>query len=183
MLNTIQQIDENILLYLLNHFHTPILDKIMIFITSMGNSGLIWIALTFILLLNKKTRPCGILLTCALSIEFLVGDHILKPLIQRERPFVHFPEVEMLIKRPGSYSFPSGHTMSSFTAATVIFFSNKRAGIAAFILAGLIGFSRLYLFCHYPSDVLGGAVFGTLVSLTVITFANYIRVKASVTQK
>ncbi len=180
MLDLIQQIDESILLYLLEHLHTPFLDGFMAFITSLGDSGFVWIAITFILLLNKKTRPCGILLTCALSIEYLLSDCILKPLIERERPFIRFPEVKLLIKSPRSYSFPSGHTMSSFTAATVILYYNRFAGIPAFILAGLIGFSRLYLFCHYPSDVLAGAVLGLLTALVVIFLARTVQVKSKV---
>ncbi|MGB8453383.1 MAG: phosphatase PAP2 family protein [Anaerocolumna sp.] len=177
-MNLIQQLDESILFYILNHLHTPILDKIMIELTSLGNSGFIWIAIAFLLLLYKKTRPCGILLVTALSIEYILGDGILKHLIARNRPFIRFPDVPLLIKKPGSYSFPSGHTMSSFTAATVIFYFNKYAGIPAYLLAGLIGFSRLYLFCHYPLDVLSGAVFGIATALMVFGAARTIRLKA-----
>ncbi len=177
-MNFIKQMDESILFYILEHMHTPLWDKIMIAITSLGNSKLIWIAITFLLLLNKKTRPCGIVLTYALSIEFLLGDGILKPLIERDRPFIRYPEIKLLIPRPGSYSFPSGHTMSSFTAATVIFYFNKNTGIPAYILAFLIGFSRLYLFCHYPTDVLAGAVFGIATALAVIQTGQTIHTKA-----
>ncbi|WFR57198.1 phosphatase PAP2 family protein [Anaerocolumna sp. AGMB13025] len=167
----LQSMDESILFYILEHFHTPLLDKIMIVITTLGNSGFIWLIIAALLLIPKKTRYIGIFLFLALCTEYLLGDMFLKPLIARPRPFIRFPEIDLLIKRPGSFSFPSGHTMSSFTAATVIFWANKRAGISAYILAVLIGFSRLYLFCHYPTDVLSGAVLGTLTALFVITFA------------
>ncbi len=180
-MHIIQQLDESILFYILNHLHTPLMDKIMIEITSLGNSGLIWIAIAFLLLLNKKTKPCGILLITALSFEYILGDGILKHLIARDRPFIRFPDVNILIKKPGSFSFPSGHTMSSFTAATVIFYSNKYAGMPAYILAALIGFSRLYLFCHYPTDVLAGAVLGIATGLMVIWAAKTIRSKAQTT--
>ncbi len=174
----IQQADESILFYILNHLHTPFWDKVMITITSLGNSGFIWIVIAFLLLLNKKTRRYGILLTTALSIQYFLGDGILKHLFARERPFVRFPEVEILIRKPGSFSFPSGHTMSSFTAATIIFYFSKYAGIPAYILAVLIGFSRLYLFCHYPTDVLAGIVFGIITARIVISAARTIWIKA-----
>ncbi len=178
MFEAIQQLDDSILFYILEHFHTPVLDRFMIFVTSLGNSGIIWIAITFLMLLNRKTRLCGILLTCSLLLELLLCDGIIKPFIGRERPFTRFPDVELLIKKPGSYSFPSGHTMSSFAAASVIVYSFKHAGIPALILACLIGFSRIYLFCHYPSDVLCGAVFGTALAIMVILIARYIQAKA-----
>ncbi len=177
-MNLIQLIDESILFYILEHFHTPLMDKIMVGITSLGNSGFIWVAIAFLLLLNKKTQSWGILLVTALTFEYILGDGLLKQIFARERPFNRFPEVEILIRKPGSFSFPSGHTMSSFTAATVIFYCNKYAGLPAYILASLIGFSRLYLFCHYPTDVLGGAVFGILTALFVILTARTLREKA-----
>jgi undecaprenyl-diphosphatase len=174
----IQKIDDSILFYILNHLHLPILDRIMIGFTTLGNSGLIWIFITFLLLLNKKTRYCGVLLTFALSLEYLLGDGILKPFIGRERPFIRFPDVQMLIPKPGSFSFPSGHTMASFTAASVIFSCYKNAGIAAYFTAFLIGFSRIYLFCHYPSDVLAGAVFGCATAMFIIQGARLMRLNS-----
>lgn len=176
----IQKIDESVLFYILNHFHNPILDKIMIGFTTMGNSGLLWIAITFILLLNKKTRYCGVLLTFALTLEYTLSDGFLKPLIGRERPFNRFPDVIMIIPKPGSFSFPSGHTMAAFTAATIIFSCYKYAGYLAYLTAFLIGFSRIYLFCHYPTDVLAGAVFGCATALFVIQAARLMRLNSSV---
>lgn len=177
MPDMIQHLDDTILLYLLEHLHTEFLDKYMVFITSLGNSGIIWIAITFLLLLNKKTRPCGIVLAIALSLEFTICDGILKNVFKRPRPFEHFDEVKMLVKKPRSYSFPSGHTMSSFTAATVIFSFYKKQSIAAFLLAAMIGFSRIYLFCHYPSDVVTGAVLGIAIGLSVVNVILIVRKK------
>lgn len=168
MVDLIQQIDDAILIYILEHFHTPLLDRCMIFITSLGNSNFIWILITFLMLRNKKTRACGVLLTCSLLLEHFVCDGILKNFYKRERPFTVFPHMEILIKKPRSFSFPSGHTMSSFTAASVLFYFDKRFGIPALILAGFISFSRLYLFCHYPTDVLCGMILGVYNAAFVI---------------
>lgn len=163
----IQQIDESILFYIQNHLHTPVLDKIMVTATTLGNQSFIWISISCFLLLQKKYRSLGILLLAGLSFQYLFGEAILKHIFARERPFVRFPDVNVLIKKPVSFSFPSGHTMSSFTAATVIWHNNRNAGIPALILAALIGFSRLYLFCHYPTDVLAGGLLGITAALLV----------------
>ena len=173
-MNIIQELDDTILFYTLNHLHSFLMDKFMICITQLGNSRFIWIIITFLLLLNKRTRCCGIVLTAALSVECILGEGILKQIFGRDRPFIRFPDIILLIKKPGSFSFPSGHTMSSFTAATVIYHSSKYAGIPAYLLAVLIGFSRVYLCVHYPSDVLAGAVFGFVTAYMVIRLAKII---------
>lgn len=93
----------------------------------------------------------------------VLGDNILKPWIARLRPFQVHPKDSLLILAPSGYSFPSGHTFSSFTAATILLWTDKKIGIPAFILASLIGFSRLYLYVHFPSDVLAGIILGLAV--------------------
>lgn len=176
-MQTIQNFDDAILLYIYEHLHTPFLDKLMIFFTTLGNSGFIWIALTFIFLLNKNTRKIGIMLTFSLFLELFLCDGLLKNLIQRPRPFTRFEDINMLIPPPRSYSFPSGHTASSFTAAFVIFHSLRKAGILTLILASLIAFSRIYLFCHYPTDVLAGIVLATIVASFTIYSCIFYRSK------
>ena len=90
----------------------------------------------------------------------LTGNMILKPLVARMRPFTVNTAIELLIPPPTDFSFPSGHTYASFASATAICRNNRKIGVPALILASLIAFSRLYLYVHYPSDVLGGAVVG-----------------------
>jgi undecaprenyl-diphosphatase len=80
----------------------------------------------------------------------------------RIRPCDINTAISLLISRPLDYSFPSGHTMSSFAAAMVLFLTNKKIGIPALILAAFISLSRLYLYVHFPTDVLAGAVLGIL---------------------
>lgn len=154
--------DQAILQFIQEHLRNGWSDAFFTAITFLGDSGIIWIAFSLCLVCSKTYRRQGLVLLAVLAITFLVGDVVLKNWIQRPRPFQEMP-VELLIPPPESFSFPSGHTSSSFAAASVIYRIRKSWGIAAFILAVLIGFSRLFLFVHYPTDVLAGAVLGLLV--------------------
>ena len=104
----------------------------------------------------------------------IIGNGILKNLVRRSRPCWIDTTIPLLIANPTDFSFPSGHTLASFEAAVMIFLHNKKFGIPALLLAMLIGFSRLYLFVHFPTDVLGGAILGTIIS--VCTYYIYNRV-------
>ena len=109
-----------------------------------------------------------------LLVMLVLGDNILKPWIARLRPFQVHPKDSLLILAPSGYSFPSGHTFSSFTAATILLWTDKKIGIPAFILASFIGFSRLYLYVHFPTDVLGGAVLGVIIGMATYYAGNRI---------
>lgn len=146
-------------LQLLQDIHTPVLNKIMLFITMLGDKGWIWILTGVIMLCIKKYRKCGIVLLLSLIFSQIVGNEILKNLIARNRPCWLFDNYEKLLEIPKSFSFPSGHTQSSFCAAFSIIFMHRKEGIAAILLASLISFSRLYLFVHWPTDVIGGIIF------------------------
>lgn len=154
-------------LYFLQELHNPVLDKIMVFITSIGNGGLIWIGLAVFMIFFKKYRKCAISIGISLLLMELIGNVILKEWIMRDRPCWIDPAVELLVKAPSSYSFPSGHTFSSFASAITVFLNHKKEGIAAIVLASLIAFSRMYIFVHFPTDILGGMVFGTGVAVLV----------------
>lgn len=147
-------------LYFLQTLHNPILDGIMIFFTSLGEFGTIWILTGITLLFFRKYRSFGVLLLISLLVTFLIGEIGLKNLIMRQRPLVAAPWVPQLIPLPSGSSFPSGHTASSFTAAWILWKANRRFGIPALLLAACIAFSRLYLFVHYPTDILGGMALG-----------------------
>ncbi len=153
------------------------LTPIMEFCTNMGG-GLIWIAITIILLIFPQTRKLGLITALALLINILLCNVFLKPLIARPRPFT-LAEVELLIPAPGDFSFPSGHTSASFAAATAIFLGWRKAGIAALLFAGVVAFSRLYFFVHFPTDVLGGLVVGVLAAWLSTVIVNYCSKKMS----
>ena len=178
MLETLLNIDGGLLLLIQEYARTPLLDKIMIFITSLGNGGMIWIAATILLLIPKKTRKVGIMSGVALLGSLIINNHIIKNIVQRPRPFVTFTDLQILIPTPSEFSFPSGHTASSFAAAGV-FYSNlpKKFGVPAVILAGLIGLSRLYVGVHYPTDVIAGIVMGILLSFMAERLVNFVSKK------
>lgn len=147
----------------LQTIHTPLLDKILAFITSLGNAGIIWIVLAVVLLILPKTRKTGIIVAAALLMDLILCNLILKNLVARVRPYDVNTAIAILIKKPLDFSFPSGHTAASFAAMTALFLAKmKKAWIAALVLAVMIAFSRLYFYVHYPTDVLGGAVVGIL---------------------
>ena len=136
-----------------------------------------------VLLLRPRTRRCGTAILLAMALGLILGNGILKNLIARPRPFITYTELVPLVQ-VGGYSCPSGHTLASFTAAAAVFSFYKKPGAAALLLAALIGFTRLYVGVHYPTDVLFGAalgiLFGTLSAAAVKRIAvnlHYARLK------
>ena len=112
-------------LYALQQLHTPLVDKFMIFVTTLGNGGVFWLVLAIILLCTKKTRRCGWLILVSMAICYLLGNLALKNIVGRARPCQIDTSVLLKIPMPGEYSFPSGHTLHAFTAATMIFLHHK----------------------------------------------------------
>lgn len=139
----------------------------MIAITTLGDGGLFWIAIGVICLFFKKYRKMGLQVLIAMLCTYIIGNLILKNIFARPRPCDMDTAVAMLISRPHGHSFPSGHSMNGMVAALTLFFNNKKIGIPALVLATLIGFSRMYLFVHFPTDVLGGFAVAAAVAIAV----------------
>lgn len=142
-------------------------------ITKLGNGGIFFIVLSVILLLFKKTRKCGFAMLIAIVIGALITNVCIKNIVGRPRPYAdetsiyyqwwleigHGVEHEIA-------SFPSGHATASFAAMTALFiFLNKKYSWLGLVLASLIGFSRNYIFVHYPSDILAGIIVGVCAAL------------------
>ena len=142
--------------------HTPVLDKIMVGVTKLGDVGIIWIILTAILLIIPKTRRTGGVMLVALVVQTVLCNVILKNLFARTRPYDVNTTVQLLVPKLHDFSFPSGHTSASFTAVSALYFSKDKLWKPALVLACLIAVSRLYLYVHYPTDVLGGLLLGAL---------------------
>ena len=182
MFEFITKIDLSILYWIQDFLANDVMDALMVFITTLGDGGILWIAIAVVLLFFKKTRKCGIAMGIALVLGLIFGNGIIKNVVGRIRPFQYVLEhsgevINLLIEKPGEYSFPSGHTQSSFAAATVIFINNKKWGIPALIMAALIGFSRLYVFVHYPTDILVGAFFGVVWAISAVWIVKIISEK------
>lgn len=159
----------------IQEWHTPVRDFIFLNITALGDKGILWITLGIILLCTKKYRKQGFLLLLCLLASVLVGNLLLKNLIQRNRPCWLYPEIKLLLENPRDYSFPSAHSMSSFAGATALWLTNKRFGMVAYVVAALIAFSRLYLFVHWPSDVLVGSAVGIVIGVLVFQIAERLK--------
>ena len=144
----------------------PILDKAMPYITMLGDAGIFWMVVAALLAFTKKYRKIGFGMAFAMAMGLLVCNIILKPLVGRIRPYDFQEElgitIKLLIDKQHDFSFPSGHTIASFEACTVMMLGSRKLGIPATLLAILIAFSRLYLYIHYPTDVIASVILGTL---------------------
>ncbi len=145
----------------LQTIRTPAVDALMCFITNLGNAGIIWIVLAAILLAIPKTRKSGIIVAAALIIDAVLCNVILKNVFHRIRPFDVNTAVQLLIEKPGDFSFPSGHTAASFAVVSALYLAKARKLFApVLVLSCLMAFSRMYLYVHYPTDIIGGLVLG-----------------------
>lgn len=164
----LMNLDEKLLLLIQETMRSVQLTPIFTAITRLGDNGFIWILLSLCLLIPKKTRKIGIMSFLALGSSFVVNNLILKNVIRRVRPYDVIHGLSALIEKQHDFSFPSGHTASSFAAAIILYQKlPKKYGCAAILLAILIAFSRLYLGVHYPSDVIVGAISGSCIGLIV----------------
>ena len=162
-------------LYLLQNIHNPVLDRIMVAVTTLGDAGILWIILSLIMLGSKKYRKCGVTMIVSLIIMIVFGNVVLKNIFMRQRPCWIDQTVRLLIDNPHDYSFPSGHTYSSIAAAMCIFLNYKKESIISILMALMISFSRLYLFVHFPTDVIASLLLGVITAFIahIVVNRNY----------
>lgn len=174
MLDMINSFDYGILLAI-EQTRNAFFDAFFKVYTSLGNAGISCIVLSVLLLLISKTRKIGASCSVSLVYHLLICNITLKPLIARPRPFdffEHFSADSLLISAPLDYSFPSGHTAACFAFSTAVFMYNRKWGIVSFVLSAIMGYSRLYLSVHYPTDVLGGIVVGIVCGVLAVKTTN-----------
>jgi len=177
----LQNWDVSVLNWLQEHMANPILDGFFAFVTHLGDEGILWIALAVIFLFFKKTRKMGITMGVALLLGLILGNGVLKNVIGRVRPYNlegAYGSIigvdDLLVGQPGDKSFPSGHTLGSFEAALAMFYYDRRFGIPAVVLAAMIAFSRMYLYLHYPTDIMGGLVLAVVNVILAIIIVNMV---------
>ena len=169
-MNALSMAELGILDWIAAHCHNGFLDGFMPFVSSLGNGGMIWIALGLgILIFHRGQRSTGLQVLLALLLSLILCNLLLKNGVDRMRPCELNAAVDLLIPCPRDPSFPSGHTSASFAAATVLFLRRWGGRWVTLVLAVLIAFSRLYLYVHFPTDVLGGVVIGILCGWLAVT--------------
>ena len=168
-------IDFAILNFIYDNCRTAWLDVLMPLVTDLGDAGIIWIVLAVCLLVSRKYRKVGIAMCFALALDVIVCNGILKPFVARIRPCDINTAIQLLVPRPMDFSFPSGHTAAAFAAVSALYFSRQKLWIPALILALLIAFSRLYLYLHYPSDIVAGMLLGTIFGFTGYKLAGRVK--------
>ncbi len=167
MAELIQTADWAVLHWIRDTLRCGFLDFLMPKLTALGNVGAVWLLAALLLLCSRRYRRYGAILLGALAAGALLGNLCLKPLVARARP-CWLEGAALLIGIPADYSFPSGHTLASVIGAVVLTAADRRFGWAAIPVAVLIAFSRLYLYVHFPSDVLAAAVLGAAVGAAAL---------------
>ena len=157
-----QAVELAVLNWIQAHLRCGLLDGVMPAVSRICDHGEVWILLAVVLLAIPKTRKLGACVACGLVLDLLLCNLWLKPMIGRVRPFAVNPNVTLLITPPADASFPSGHTASSFAAVCALKAGGSRLWWPALLLAAAIAFSRLYLYAHWPTDILGGIAVGAL---------------------
>jgi undecaprenyl-diphosphatase len=162
MWQNIIDMDGSILLWIQQHVRREWATPVVKLITHLGDAGAVWLVLTLLCLVLAKTRKVGILMAASTILNFLVNN------VARTRPYEVIPGLQRIIEAQSDFSFPSGHSGASFAVAVVMLMMfPKKVGIPAMALAVLIALSRLYVGVHYPTDVLAGALVGTLAAVIV----------------
>lgn len=146
------------------------IDSVMVFLSTIGNVGAVWIGIGLLLFARKSTRQAGIYTLLAIGMAGILQD-LLKEWFARPRPVINLER--LLIQMPSSYSFPSGHTLISFSAAATIFSFMPRIGLITLVMALLVGISRVYLGVHFISDVLFGALIGIGIAYGLMKFKQW----------
>lgn len=167
--------DFSILDFIANNIRNDFLDPVMAAFSMFADKGIGWIILGLILLIPRKTRPAAAAALAAMTIGLLLGEFAVKSIVARPRPFIAYESFhsapmpfELNMGKASGYSFPSGHTCCSFAFATAMFKVNKRVGFSAAFVAAIVGFSRLYNYVHYPTDVIAGMLLGIAIGLVTI---------------
>ena len=167
MIESLLTLDGNVLLWIQENLRADWLSPMVTTITRLGNLGFIWILISLCLLCFRKTRKAGAAGLLGLAFSLVLNNWFLKNLVARIRPYEVVEGLTLLTAKATDFSFPSGHAGSSFAAAVAVIATLKKGKTRWLLLvfAVIMALSRLYIGIHYPSDVLCGALTGTLCGL------------------
>lgn len=168
MLQMIQSCDEAVMLFIQNFVRNDFLNPIMVLLAYMGEAGAVWFAIGITMLFFKKTRIAGIDMMIALVLCFCLNDMVLKHIFQRPRPFLVIEGLNALVAHPSSFSFPSGHANAAFACAFALKNTFNGKGKWFYLLAALIALSRPYVGVHFTTDIIIGAIVGTVGAWCVL---------------
>jgi membrane-associated phospholipid phosphatase len=155
----------------IHHHRIVALDQALYYVSYISTYISIGLVLSVLITsIIKKSKPLRLIFYKMLAVLVIAAltSFLLKNAIIRERPFVTYPDIEKL-SEAGSSSFPSGHTLESFAIAVAFSFAfpKKKFIVPLFLWACLIAYSRMALGVHYPGDVLGGIIIGSLIGYFV----------------
>lgn len=167
-------IDFKIINWIQKKVKCPFMDIFMPIITRFGDKGIFYISLTIMMLLSENYKRIGVVAATSIIMGVVCGNLVLKKYFGRLRPYEINKEISILINKLRDYSFPSGHTLIAFEFAYSILFFNKCLGTYAIILAILIAFSRLYLYVHFPTDVIASIFLGFIFTTISNNIVNVI---------
>lgn len=173
------RIDSAILRFIQSSLSSDASDFFFSHITVLANAGAFWIALSVVFAIIPKTRKMGFTMMLAMILGLIFGNLLIKNIVARMRPYQMDPTIQLIINQPSEFSFPSGHTLCSFGASISIYLNRKKLGICMIVLASAIALSRMYLYVHFPTDILGGILLGILTSNIAYLIINKIYMSKS----
>lgn len=165
-MNPFQALDARLFL-LINHLpHTKITNNVMYGVTIIMTGGFGWLLglLVGTVLDKKNARQSLLQIIPPLWLATLTVEYPIKYFFRRKRPFADIVQAIAIGKKPGTYSFPSGHSAAAFSGAWLLQRYYPKFTALWYAIAALVGFSRVYLGAHYPGDVLSGALAGTVIA-------------------
>lgn len=154
------------------------LDGLMWLLSAVARGGMLWVALGGVYALRRRRRLDFLTLVLGVALAATIADQVLKPRIDRTRPFITYPAVPVIGGKPDDPSFPSGHAACAFAAALVMSHTWPAGRVVWWVVAAAVAFSRVYLGVHYPLDITGGALVGLAAGAAAIRIATFASTRA-----